>query len=131
MLFQPFDLGKWFVLGFCAWLAQLGENGGGHFNMPSGGGPGGGGGGGSPFEEAFHWVQANLAVVLIVAAVIVLVVVVISLLIVWLQCRGKFMFLDGIVRNRGAVVEPWHRYRRHANSLFLFRLVVGALPPQG
>ena len=132
VLFQPFDLGKWFVLGFCAWLAQLGEGGGGggNFNVP-GGGPGGGGGGGSPFrepfEEAFHWVEANLAVVLIVAAAVVLVVVAISLLIVWLQCRGRFMFLDGVVRNRGAVVEPWHRYRRLANSLLLFRLVVGAL----
>ena len=29
MLFQPFDLGKWFVIGFCAWLAGLGESGGG------------------------------------------------------------------------------------------------------
>ena len=29
MLFQPFDLGKWFVIGFCAWLAYLGEAGGG------------------------------------------------------------------------------------------------------
>ena len=27
ILFQPFDLGKWFVIGFCAWLAQLGEGG--------------------------------------------------------------------------------------------------------
>ena len=23
MLFKPFDLGKWFVIGFCAWLAYL------------------------------------------------------------------------------------------------------------
>ena len=28
VLFQPFDLGKWFVIGFCAWLAFLGEGGG-------------------------------------------------------------------------------------------------------
>ena len=29
MLFRPFDLGKWFVIGFCAWLAFLGEAGSG------------------------------------------------------------------------------------------------------
>src|ERR1035441_10297569 len=29
VLFRPFDLGKWFVIGFCAWLAYLGETGGG------------------------------------------------------------------------------------------------------
>ncbi|MCC6579058.1 MAG: hypothetical protein IT440_01350 [Phycisphaeraceae bacterium] len=41
MLFRPFDLGKWFVLGFVAFLALLGE-GGGTFQMPNF--PGGGGG---------------------------------------------------------------------------------------
>ena len=29
VLFRPFDLGKWFVIGFCAWLALLGQQGGG------------------------------------------------------------------------------------------------------
>ena len=24
---EPFDSGKWFIIGFCAWLAQLGEGG--------------------------------------------------------------------------------------------------------
>jgi hypothetical protein len=37
VLFRPFDLGKWFVIGFCAWLAQLGETGfGGNFNFGGG-----------------------------------------------------------------------------------------------
>ena len=40
MLFQPFDLGKWFVIGFCAWLAGLGESG---TSFHGGGGSGGGG----------------------------------------------------------------------------------------
>ena len=26
VLFQPFDLGKWFKLGFCAFLATLGDD---------------------------------------------------------------------------------------------------------
>ena len=29
MLFKPFDLAKWITIGFCAWLAGLGESGGG------------------------------------------------------------------------------------------------------
>ena len=28
MLFKPFDLEKWFVIGFCAWLAYIGKRGG-------------------------------------------------------------------------------------------------------
>ena len=33
MLFTPFDLSKWFVIGFCAWLAYLGQGGWPHFNF--------------------------------------------------------------------------------------------------
>ena len=34
-----------------------------------------------------------------------------------------FMFLDNIVRNRGAISWPWHNYARQANSLFVFYLL--------
>ena len=34
ILFQPFELKKWFVIGFAAWLANLGAGGGGNFNYP-------------------------------------------------------------------------------------------------
>jgi hypothetical protein len=34
ILFQPFELKKWFVIGFCAWLAKLGEGGRFNFNNP-------------------------------------------------------------------------------------------------
>src|SRR5215472_6438463 len=33
ILFQPFDLKKWLVIGFAAWLANLASGGGG-FNFP-------------------------------------------------------------------------------------------------
>jgi hypothetical protein len=35
ILFQPFELGKWFTIGFCAWLAGLGERGGFHYSNHS------------------------------------------------------------------------------------------------
>ena len=126
-LFQPFDVRKWFVLGFCAWLANLGEGGGGpNANFGGGGGPGGGpGGGGGGFEAFGDWLQEYLAVIVLVAAIIFLVVLAIGLLILWLSSRGKFMFVDGVVYNRGAVVEPWRRYRQLANSLFGFRVAYG------
>ncbi|MGB7157603.1 MAG: hypothetical protein WBD40_06030, partial [Tepidisphaeraceae bacterium] len=43
MLFKPFSIGKWFTIGFAAFLSMLAEGGGGNF--PTGGGGGGGGGG--------------------------------------------------------------------------------------
>lgn len=40
ILFRPFDLGKWFVLGFSAWLATLLDGGGSSSNLDfSGFGP--------------------------------------------------------------------------------------------
>jgi hypothetical protein len=126
MLFKPFDIRKWFVLGFCAFLAYLGENGG-----------GGGGGGGRDFSSERHgggfrrdiqpaidWVNANLMIVICGVATLIVIGVIIGAVLTWLSSRGKFMFLDGVVRNRGAVVEPWHRFRELANSLFWFRFAV-------
>ncbi len=104
ILFRPFDLGKWCVLGFCAFLAQLG-------------------GGGDEFNQAVHWVQDNLGVILVIALAVILLIILIALVLTWLNCRGKFMLLDGVVRNRAAVVEPWKEFRPQANSLFGFRVL--------
>lgn len=125
VLFRPFDLGKWIVLGFCAWLAGLGERGGGpngNFNVGERHGD---------FEHDLHvaweWLLANLALVLFIVAVAFVVCFTIWLLFLWLSSRGKFMFLDGVVHDRAAVVAPWHRFRAPANALFRFRFVVGLL----
>jgi hypothetical protein len=39
--------------------------------------------------------------------------------------RGRFIFADCVVRNRGAIIEPWKEFKREGNSLFLCRLAVG------
>ena len=45
----------------------------------------------------------------------------------WLGARGRFIFTDCIVKNRGAIVAPWHEFRREANSFFLFTLLISFL----
>jgi len=124
VLFRPFDAGKWFILGFCAWLAQLGEGGGPSFNFNAGGGPGGGDGG-ADFGGFADWVHEHLHIIIIVAVAAFLAALALGLLLTWLSSRGKFMFLDGVVRNRAAVVEPWRQYRGPANNLFWFRVAFG------
>lgn len=37
------------------------------------------------------------------------------------------MLLDGLLRNRGAIVAPWLEYRREGNALFHFRVVFGLI----
>lgn len=132
VLFRPFEIGKWFTLGFCAWLASFGQGG----SMPSFnsnfdfGSGGGGGGGGSPqsfFEESQKWISSNWEWLVPMVVVGIVIVLAISLLIMWLSARGRFMFLDGVVQNRGAVSEPWRRLRKQGNSLFKANIVLGLI----
>jgi len=137
MLFRPFDLGKWFVLGFGAWLARMGQPGfGGRF--PSGGSPFGdhsGGGSGqddvaAALAHAKGWVGQNLYWLLPLAIVLVCLGLALWVLFTWLSSRGQFVFLHGVARDRAEIAVPWGQYAREAHSLFVFRLVLGliALP---
>lgn len=123
ILFRPFDLGKWFVIGFCAWLAYLGEGGGPSFNF-----------GGQQYEtsgESFHHAKEflieNLSWILPVAITATVLIIIIGLVITWFSSRGRFMFLHCVALNKAEVVVPWHKFRKQSNSLFLFRIVLGLI----
>ena len=129
ILFKPFEIKKWFVLGFCAFLAQCNEGGGGNYgnyysysgnNGPNVSIPGG-------FDEGKAWIETNFSLFLTILISGVVLVILVGLLIKWLSSRGKFMLLDGIVKNRGAIKEPWTEYKTEGNSLFLFSIVIGLL----
>ncbi len=124
--FRPFDLGKWFVLGFAAWLAMLGEGGGFHFNFsfPSGGGRGGGP---DPMKEVWDWILANLEWVIAGVVLLVLLSIAIGLLLAWIRSRAAFIFLDNLARNEAAIVAPWRQYRPLGNSLFLFSVCLNVI----
>jgi hypothetical protein len=133
MLFKPFDLAKWITLGFCAWLAGLGESGGGgggnfttgnHF----------GGNNGQPAEQlrqfyhkASDYVMGNLDWIIPVAILLVLLGVALWLLVLWLSSRGKFMFLHCVALDKAEVAEPWSKFVNEANSLFRFRIGLGLI----
>jgi hypothetical protein len=127
ILFKPFNIGKWFALGFTAFLAGL-------MDSP------GGGGGRSSFnkgdfdwnslfglpEDIMKWLSENP---FWMAVIIAGIVVVIALVIVftWLSSRGMFMFLDNVVHNRSLIEKPWREFKTHGNSLFLWRLAFGII----
>src|SRR5262249_21900798 len=69
------------------------------------------------FEQWKPW----LPVIIISFGIFVLALVVV---LIWLKSRGSFIFTDCIVRNRGAIAEPWREYRTEGNSYFLFQLLV-------
>jgi len=116
ILFQPFDLKKWFVVGFAAWLASLG-GGGGSFNYQPDRGEG---------VKKLNDAISEIPHPILVAGIVVVIVLVLALIVVfaWLRARGGFMFIDCIVKNRGAIAEPWRDFRKEGNSYFLFSLLV-------
>jgi hypothetical protein len=116
ILFQPFDLKKWLVIGFAAWLANLGGGGGFNYSYNR--------------REEMQKVNETLSQIphsLLVTAICVLVcfVLVVIVLFAWLRARGCFMFIDCIAKNRGAIAEPWRGFRNEGNSYFLFSVLVG------
>jgi hypothetical protein len=119
ILFQPFDLKKWLVIGFAAWLANLagGGGGGGGFNYPD-----------NERKEA-HKLSETIGqipqpVLIIGICLLICVVLLLIVLFAWLRARGRFILVDCIARNRAAIVEPWKEFRAEGNSFFLFSLLV-------
>lgn len=128
VLFQPFDLGRWFVIGFGAWLAHLGEAGWG------GGGNYGGGsphrGAGSPnfqrgVEHAKDYVVNNLWWIGPLVLAVVVLGLALWVVFTWLNSRGKFMFLHCVALNTAEVEGPWKKFAGAGNSLWRFRLGLG------
>jgi len=117
VLFKPFDIVKWLALGFCAWLATLGQKGFNfNLNIPSGRGSG------NPFGDVEAWMRNNADLVIAIVVTLVLLGIALALLVTWLSSRGRFMFVDNIVHNRAEVKQPWREYREQGNSLFFFRV---------
>ena len=123
ILFQPFDLGKWCVIGFAAFLASFSGGSGYSFN---------------PFSrwsaredrkaiaESFDDFGPVAQMDWWVIALIViggLIILALALLFIWLGARGRFIFTDCIVCNRAAIVAPWREFRTQGNSFFLFSLL--------
>ena len=132
ILFRPFDLGKWFAIGFTAWLATL-LDGGCSSSSDFGISDGFGSNGDVNIDgmddvrdmagSAIDSVRDQMSWIVPVVLVVVLVVATIVIALLWVSSRGKFMFLDNVVHNRALVTQPWSEMRSRGNSLFWWRLI--------
>ena len=121
VLFRPFDVAKWLTIAFAAFIAGSMGGGGGNFSRLGRLGNG---------DWKYHatrqgdldWNFTPWIIALVIG------VVVIALLLgavwMWVSSRGRFIFTDCVVKNRGAIGEPWREYRREGNSLFVFLLII-------
>jgi hypothetical protein len=131
ILFRPFDPSKWFVIGFSAFLALLAEGGVAINNsFPIGNQS-------QNYNYTYHSLPALLHGFkqliswasslssnpwLALFVVLGIVYMIVWLVLNWVGCRGQFIFLDNIVRNRAAIAIPWRRYAHQGNIYFLFHL---------
>lgn len=118
ILFQPFSLKKWLVIGLAAFLA--GHFGGGGFNLPSRWNFRSAETRQFNFPNLEQW-KPWLPVIIIGFLIFALALIIVLM---WLKSRGSFVFTDCIARNRGAIAEPWREYRTEGNSYFVFQLLV-------
>lgn len=125
ILFQPFDLSKWLVIGFAACIAGHFSAGGG-FSPPMNWHPPGNamrsGSDATGFDIQHHFALFSGLIIGLVIFGLVL-----GLVLMWVKARGVFIFTDCVVRNRAAIKEPWREFRREGNSLFLFLLGLAAV----
>lgn len=120
LLFKPFDLEKWFIIGFCAWLANMMREGvrgslNFRFQNPQAS---------KEWPKIIEFIRENILLISIVGSAAILIILTIVVVLLWLNSRGQFMFLDCLAKNKAQVVEPWKTFKRQANSLFGFRLLV-------
>jgi hypothetical protein len=124
ILLRPFDITKWLVIGFAAFLSGWFNSGGGSINPWSF--RGWNTSNAQPPTFQFRSFNIDHAGVLFFVLIAVLVIVFFAFLILWLwiTARGRFIFIDCIVRNRAAIDEPWREFRREGNRFFLFLIVL-------
>jgi len=126
-LFNPFDLGKWFLLGVTAFLAGLADGPGfGSGSYRSGRGHGNFNSFADFINTSWKWLADNpFWSMLIVLGILFLIAL--GILITWLSSRGKFMFLDNVVHDRALISEPWNNFKTIGDSLFIWRICFGLI----
>lgn len=123
MLFRPARAGFWFTLGFAAFLSEY---------LSWGLGRGRFGGRTRPdrtpdvipadmFERIVDFFRNPIVTAVVIWVAICALVA--WVLITWISSRGRFIFLDNVAHERAGIVEPWRRFKRLGNSLFVWRLV--------
>jgi hypothetical protein len=123
---------KWLTLGFLAFLDQCGRSvagggphGGNGMRMPPWHGSLDGGRGIHGFVDAARtiseWLSDHALLVLSGVAAGILVVAAALAVILWINARGSFMYLDNVASGRAEIRRPWREHAGAAWSYFGWR----------
>jgi len=120
VLFKPFDMTRWFSMGFCAWLAYLGTQSG-NFNGVGNGDAGG-------LKLQFDGMLDKVSTATVHPGVVALVVgvallgLLFALWLCSLRSRGDFMFLHRWYRPDAPLLHCWQAAQDSGRKLFVWRL---------
>jgi hypothetical protein len=128
LLLFPFRFERWLTLGLVAFLDQCGRGGVG--GALPGGPPGGSlptpGADGGAMSDLGSWFSAHLAVIIGVAVSVLAVVVVLVALMVWINSRATFVYIENVATGRAELSRPWVAHAERANSYFAWRFGLAA-----
>lgn len=127
-LFQPFDLGKWFVVGFAAFLAGLGSSGNGPLETVWN------------IDDDWGWDRHEISAwpesmadfleeifsslwMVGLASFLFALALVVAVLVLWVSSRARFVLLDNLVTGQQGITAPWRRHARLGDSLFRWQLI--------
>jgi hypothetical protein len=122
----PFRFERWLALGLLAFLDQCGR-GGMTGSLP---GPTWRGtdvpssGGGPELPDVGAWLGENVMLVVVLAAAAMVVILAISALVMWVNSRATFAYLDDVATGRADVARPWAAHADAAWSYFGWRFVL-------
>lgn len=115
-LFRPFDIGRWFLLGFLSFLQSLagGCGPGGSFNF---------GGERHPIDypAVGAFVQKYFIWIVVGGGALFVFFLVMMAVFYWLSSRGTFAYLDCVLRRKVEVARPWKEYASEAHSFFQWK----------
>lgn len=145
VLFRPFQIKKWLILGFIALLAgqfTYGSNSRGNINLPrqDSGQPAiektAGADRAAPAEgdipaplEKFLTTlkETNKAVIIFIIAFLFFISTFLFLIFTWLYSRFSFIFLEAIVKNDASVKMPFRKNKSAGNSYFLWNVIIALI----
>jgi hypothetical protein len=122
----PFRFERWLALGFVACLDQCGRRAGFGFNFP------GGRSGDADMPGAarvVEWLAAHVLLVAAIAGLALAAIVVAACVVLYVNSRGVFMYIDVVATGRAEVARPWREHAERAGSYFgwMFGLAMASL----
>ncbi|HEY3119392.1 MAG TPA: hypothetical protein VGL15_02125 [Vicinamibacteria bacterium] len=127
----PFRFDRWLALGFVAFLDQCGRAGteGPPPTLQLRGGVPPVFGPLPSLDRLGDWFAGHIALLMVAAGFAIALLLALSAVVLWVNSRAVFMYVDGVATGRADVSRPWGEHAERASSYFVwsFGLAVGLL----